>query len=131
MRILGVCGDDCTECPRRLATLSGDRSRLAALAALWVKAGIREVLPAPEELECWGCTPANPCAYADQRRCALQRAFATCGECPEYPCDVAARGLERSDAFAARCRAACSPEEWEPFRKAFFCKRENLRPGGR
>jgi hypothetical protein len=126
MPILGVCGDGCSECPRLAATRSGDRAQLAAVAALWLRVGLRQALPAPEEMVCNGCTPANRCAYAGQRDCVLQRAFSNCGDCPDYPCDIARRGLERSEALAARCRSACTPEEWEVLRKAFFRKRENL-----
>ncbi len=126
MPVLGVCGDNCSECPRFIATQSGDRSKLAALAALWVKVGIRDELPEPEEMACRGCTPENQCAYADQRRCALERGFANCGDCIEYPCDIAIEGLERSDALARRCRASCSAEEYDVLYKAFFSKRQNL-----
>ena len=127
MGSLGVCGDDCARCPRLLATERGDRAQLAALAELWVRVGFRETPPAPDELVCRGCTPTNPCAYADQRECAHERRFAHCGECAEYPCALAAQGLARSDAAEERCRRACSAEEWETLRRAFFCKRENLR----
>ncbi len=128
MLTLGVCGDDCTHCPRFIATQTGDRSRLAALAALWVRLGLRDTLPEPEDLACRGCTPTNPCAYADQRQCALERRFSNCGECFEYPCQMATRGLARSDALAERCRGASNTEEWETLRRAFFNKLENLRP---
>jgi hypothetical protein len=124
--VLGVCGDNCSECPRFLATKSGDRAQLGVLAALWVKLGFRDTLPRPEEMECRGCSPANLCAYPDQRRCAVERGLSNCGECGEYPCEVAARGLERSDAAADRCRRLCSPQEWATLRRAFLNKRENL-----
>jgi len=126
MAIIGVCGDDCTRCPRFIATQSGDWSQLAGLAALWVRLGFRDALPEPEELACRGCTPSSPCAYADQRQCALERHFSNCGECVEYPCELASRGLARSDVAAEHCRRMCSAEEWEVFRGAFFSKRENL-----
>jgi len=126
MPVLGVCGDNCTECPRFIATQSGDRAGLLALAAVWVKLGLRDTLLRPEELECRGCSPANPCAYADQRGCAQQRDLSHCGQCMEYPCGIATRGLASSDALAERCRRVCSAEEWEVLRRAFFSKRANL-----
>ncbi len=126
MAIIGVCGASCSECPRFLATQSGDRAQLAALAALWVKIGIREELLDSEALGCHGCKPENRCAYPDQRRCALERGFATCGDCIEYPCEIATEGLRRSDALAKRCRSSCSAEEYAVLYGAFFRKRDNL-----
>lgn len=123
---LGACGDDCDECPRCAATASGERARLAAVADLWLRSGLREHLPAPEELACRGCRPSNPCAHAAQRDCALARGFAHCGECPAYPCAVAAEGLARTEALGARCRLRCGPEDYERLRRAFFQKREKL-----
>lgn len=126
---LGVCGDDCEECPRYAATASGDRASLAAVADLWFRSGLRERLPSPEELACEGCRPSSRCAHAAQRDCALGRGFGHCGECPAYPCAIAAAGLARSEALAEACRLRCSPEDYERLARAFFRKRENLTAG--
>jgi len=59
-KILAPCGNDCSACPRQLATASRDPARLAAVAELWHFLGWRDRVVSNEEIACHGCPPPRP-----------------------------------------------------------------------
>lgn len=123
---IGVCGDDCNYCPRYIATRSNEKSKLMAVAELWMRAGFRDRIVEPEELKCVGCSPKNNCAYREQLSCALEKKLSNCGECLDYPCGLAKKSFDKTKGHEESCRNNCSPNEYGLLRKAFFAKKENL-----
>lgn len=119
---LAACGNDCSACPRHLPK---SEAELRRTAELWEKIGYRNQVVSNEEIACAGCKSTNWCRY-EIVGCAHERAVAHCGECPEYPCPRLLDCLEATRAFLPACERACSPEEFERLKKAFFEKRENL-----
>ncbi|MGE5550361.1 MAG: DUF3795 domain-containing protein [Bacteroidota bacterium] len=120
---IGACGDNCDLCPRFMATKSGSEERLAEVARLWLRLGLRDRLVSNDEIRCEGCRPENNCAYREQRDCAFGRKHANCGLCEDYPCKIVEKTLRRSADWkrkAEHCRDFALIEE------AFFRKKENL-----
>jgi Protein of unknown function (DUF3795) len=124
-RRLGYCGDDCAECPRYQATQSGDEGALARVAALWRQAGLRDEIVPAAQIRCTGCSPDKDCFYGIAA-CAGARKVEHCGRCPDFPCEIISRCLEKSDALMRQARERCSPEDYRRLARAFFRKRENL-----
>ena len=122
---LGICGDNCDECPRGIATRTGDAKLLEETLALWIRSGLRPTGTHAESLACNGCASAEPCAYHDQRSCAHTRHFDNCGMCPDYPCAMAEAAFQQSRLFAARCKESC-PGDFHRMDAAFFRKKQNL-----
>lgn len=123
---LGFCGDNCSVCPRYVATQSGDVEQLRKVAVLWYRVGLRDEVVPPEELTCHGCSTENLCAYEDVRECAIEKGVKNCGECEDYPCEKVLKVFKWTESFVERCKEKCSEEEYESLRKAFFSKKENL-----
>ncbi len=122
----GACGDECSACPRYLATLAGDAQRLGELAALWHRLGWRDRVVAAEEMSCHGCTAEQSCVY-DVAPCAGKRGLTNCGACADQAgCERLRTTLAHSDTLAGHCRTVCTEEEWRVLERAFFRKRENL-----
>jgi hypothetical protein len=126
MPTLGVCGDNCDQCPRAIATRTGDAKLLEDTLALWVRTGLRPAGTPAKSLLCNGCTSAEPCAYHDQRTCARSRHIDNCGMCDDYPCAVAKKTFHESDELAARCRGTCGHDDFRRMEAAFFRKKQNL-----
>jgi hypothetical protein len=122
---LAYCGNDCNACPRYLATLSGDKARLEAVAKLWKRVGLRDGISAPREMVCHGCRATKDCVFM-AKECALGKGVGNCGRCEAYPCDGLTRAFDFSVSRAERCRGNCSPAEYKGFHKAFFSKKMNL-----
>lgn len=126
-RRITPCGDDCLQCPRYLARTEDE---LRALAELWHRVGWRESPPPPEEMRCGGCSSHRACAYG-LTDCLAAHGKESCAQCGEFPCKRIRGLLEQSKAGQARCRAACTPQEYARLERAFFHKEENLGPTGR
>jgi len=122
---LAYCGNDCDECPRYLATKSGDEKVLQETAVLWHRLGYRDRVVSPEEIACQGCTSSNWCRY-EITKCAVKKQVNNCGECQTYPCPTILETFKRTEAFAKESKATCSQEDYARLRKAFFLKKENL-----
>ena len=123
---LGICGDNCDECPRGIATRTGDAKLLAETLALWIKSGLRSQGTPVESLLCFGCASVAHCAYYTQRECARARNVDNCGLCADYPCAIAKESFRRSDATAEMCKKRCTGEEFAKLEKAFFSKKKYL-----
>ncbi|HMD69194.1 MAG TPA: DUF3795 domain-containing protein [Chitinivibrionales bacterium] len=126
MATLGVCGDNCGECPRGIATKTGDPDILEKALSLWIKTGQRTAGTPAISLYCAGCASAGQCAYDNQRECAVSKGLDNCGLCGDYPCAMVNESFKRSDDFAAKCRKICSKDDFEQLEKAFFMKRKYL-----
>lgn len=42
MSLIGVCGDNCSYCPRYIATRSGKADELEEVKELWARLGLRD-----------------------------------------------------------------------------------------
>ena len=73
MTSIGTCGDNCTYCPRHIATQKGDYQSLADVKELWVRLGFRDPRFPVQDMECSGCKPENHCAYPEVRDCAAEK----------------------------------------------------------
>lgn len=117
-----LCGDDCLQCPRYQAHT---QEELEKVAELWHRVGWRDKALPPEELRCMGCSSHKTCSYG-LTECVRDHGIEKCGQCGEFPCGKIHAMLEKSKAGQARCREACSPEEYARLERAFFHKEENL-----
>ena len=126
MEKLGVCGDDCSICPRYIATQQGDAETLRQAADLWKRAGWRDEVGSPKEMICSGCASVKWCRYDDIRDCAQTKEISNCGECDMYPCDKISTVFERTRSYAKQCKDSCSKEDYECLHKAFFSKKSRL-----
>jgi hypothetical protein len=87
--MLGYCGLDCTHCEAYIATANNDDAHRARIAEQWTKQyGASIEL---HHINCTGCTGSgvklNYCeSMCAIRKCAVERAVATCAECADYPC---------------------------------------------
>ena len=93
-----------------------------------MRIGYRDHVASVEEISCMGCRPGNWCRYGVARCCA-DRGIETCAECPEYPCVRIRECFEVTSSFEPMCRQACTDEEYERMRRAFFEKEANLDEG--
>jgi len=123
---LGFCGDDCSACPRYIATQSGSRERLKEVAEMWWRAGWRDTIVSPDEMVCGGCASVKWCRYDEIRKCAREKRIGNCGQCYDYPCAKITKVFEQTESYAETCKERVSKEDYECFHKAFFSKRERL-----
>jgi hypothetical protein len=124
--MIAPCGNDCAECPRYQATLSGDVLSLSYVANLWFRLGFRTHVGSNDEVACRGCPPSNPCPY-EIFECAKARNAATCGACAELAgCARISAALDRAEKYARSFRSKCTKAEYATLDRAFFRKRENL-----
>ncbi len=123
---IGVCGDNCSYCPRYIATLSGNIEELEKVKELWVRLGWRvESFPA-DKLVCYGCSPEVKCAYPELSNCAYEKKIPNCGLCDNYPCDLVNTAYERTKRLTANARSVCNREEMDILNKAFLNKKRTL-----
>jgi len=123
---IGMCGDNCTCCPRYTATQKDSLVELATVKTLWVKLGLRgEDFPA-REMACLGCRPENRCAYDVLRSCVKTKGINSCGPCPDYPCALVNQVFETSDRLQQHAIRVCSREEMMTLTNAFFSKKKNI-----
>ena len=69
---LAYCGDDCSICPRYVATLSGSKDQLKKAAELSKKVGWSLEKTAPEEFICHGCQDIESCEY-NVKECCIEK----------------------------------------------------------
>lgn len=84
--LIARCGLDCEKCDARIATLNNDEALRQKTAKLWSEWNKVEI-PA-ETISCMGCrTEGTKFYYCGHlcpiRKCAEEKGFATCGDCPE------------------------------------------------
>ncbi len=123
---IGVCGDDCSYCPRYIATLSGNIEELEKVKELWVRLGWREESFPARELVCKGCSPEVKCAYPELRNCTYEKKIPNCGLCDEYPCTLVNAAFERTKRLTSNARSVCNLKEMAILNKAFLHKKRTL-----
>jgi len=130
-KIIAACGNVCTACPRYIAhPYEKTADELQHTAELWMKIGYRDHIVTNEEISCTGCKPENWCRY-HVVKCCQERDISTCGDCPDYPCDNMKECFEVTKSFEPACRKACTDEEYETLKMAFFEKEKNLNTKGK
>ena len=130
-KIIAACGNDCAACPRYIRhPYEKTPEQLQRTAELWYKIGYRDHVVTNEEISCTGCKAENWCRYK-ANRCCFERKIRTCGECGEYPCETMKDCFKVTMSFEPACREACTTEEYEQMRKAFFEKEKNLADSSR
>jgi hypothetical protein len=126
MNKIGVCGDNCSFCPRYIATLSGDIGEFEKVKELWVRMGWRDESFPAENLACHGCTPEVKCAYPQLRDCAYGKKVPNCGLCDNYPCELVNAAFKRTSNLESVAGRVCSKEEIDVLNKAFLHKKITL-----
>jgi hypothetical protein len=126
MQKLGFCGDDCSVCPRYLATQSGDAGQFRKVADLWHRVGYRDTIMPKDDLACHGCSRRTRCDRMAVRECAVEKGVENCGKCENYPCEKILQTFEETELFAKSAKDKCSKEEYKVLQKAFYEKRKNL-----
>ena len=126
MNIIGICGDNCSFCPRYLATQNGDTKELENVKELWVRLGLRAPAFPAQGMACSGCSPENNCAYSEVRACAHGKGIENCGLCQDYPCKQLGAVFENTEKLRSYAACLCTPKEMDVLHKAFFSKRQNL-----
>ena len=123
---IGVCGENCSYCPRYTATLSGNKEEFEKVKELWVRIGWRDESFPAEKLVCHGCNPENKCAYPKLRRCAYGKKISNCGLCDNYPCELVNAAFERTKKLEIIARGICSWKEMDILNKTSFHKKRTL-----
>ena len=90
-----------------------------------MKIGYRDHVVSNEEISCTGCNAENWCRYKVVECCSGKR-IATWAECENFPCKSMKECFEVTASFEHGCRQACTEDEYEMLKKAFFEKEENL-----
>lgn len=121
-RIIAACGNDCSKCPRHLPKTEKE---LKETAELWFKIGYRDKVVSNDEIACEGCTKDNWCRYKIIN-CTSERGIENCGKCRSYPCEVIKEAFKVTMEFEPSVKSACSDEEYEMMKEAFFEKEKNL-----
>lgn len=124
--MIGGCGDNCSCCPRYIATQNRSPSDLEKIKELWVRLGLRDPTFPARGLACLGCEPNKKCAYSELRTCAREKGIDNCGSCDAYPCKLISTAFERSEKLQTHATRVCTPEEMDTLNKAFFSEKQNL-----
>lgn len=124
--MIGLCGDNCSLCPRYLATQSGSAWELEKVKSLWVRLGLRDWTFPAQDLACRGCSPENERAYRELRACAHEKGVDNCGLCHEYPCGLIQSAFDKSEKLHSHAIRVCTSKELAVLKDAFFSKRQNL-----
>jgi hypothetical protein len=122
---ISACGNDCTACPRYIATQSGNPEELEMVAELWFRCGWREKVVGIKEIACKGCKSTSVCKY-HIIECVSEKKVGNCATCIEYPCEKINKAFETSDKFERTIEEVCTLSEINKIKKAFFNKRKNL-----
>src|SRR5271157_5936859 len=123
---IGVCGDNCLDCPRYSATRTNNTELFSELLHLYIKAGLRPKDTKVEELRCEGCETVKTCAYPGLKACTNEYLVENCGECQRYPCARIEAVFKKSEATKNTMKMALTSCEMGLFGDAFFRKEENL-----
>lgn len=126
MNKIGVCGDNCSYCPRYIATLSGNIEELEKVKELWVRIGWRDESFSAENLVCHGCMSEVKCAYPELRNCAYEKKLSNCGLCDNYPCELVNAAFERTKNLESKAGSVCTLKEMDILNKAFLHKKRTL-----
>jgi hypothetical protein len=88
-KMIAYCGIDCSKCDAYLATQANDSQKLQEVAKKWTVQFKVDITS--EQVVCDGCkTNERQCVHCanscEIRQCCLERQFASCIECGEFPC---------------------------------------------
>ena len=122
---LAYCGDLCNECPRYIATLSGNKEKLRKVAFLMKKVNWRYDIESPEKMRCRGCEDIDSCEYG-VKECCIEKGNNNCGECSDYPCSKIQNAFEITELNREKFRKILTEEEYKMFDIVFFSKKRNL-----
>jgi hypothetical protein len=85
-KLISCCGLDCGACDARTATLKNDDELRKATAEQWQKQFNAPLIPF-ETINCTGCREEGVkfihCLECGVRKCADEKGFRTCAECPD------------------------------------------------
>ena len=127
-RIIAACGNDCSACPRYVKhPYEKTEEDLLHTAELWAKIGYRDHVVSIEEISCTGCRPENWCRF-QVAGCCRERSVPNCSRCSNYPCEKLRECFTITKSFEPACKAACTAQEFEQLKRAFFEKEKNLKP---
>ena len=126
MSLIGVCGDDCSCCPRYSATQNGKPEDFERVKELWVRLGFRDPSFPVKDLACYGCGLDSRCAYPELRACAYKKNLENCGLCNEYPCEMMMEAFVETERLKPLAMCKCTSEEMDILNKAFFHKKQVL-----
>ena len=84
--MIGYYGLNCEKCDAYIATKNNDDALREKTAKLWSELNHTNILP--KHINCTGCrTDGVKTVFCESicavRKCAMQKGFATCGDCPE------------------------------------------------
>ena len=99
-RLIACCGLDCEKCEARIATLTNNDTLREETARKWSEMNNSPEITA-DTINCLGCRAEGMkfayCAMCGIRSCAVEKGFATCGECAELDtCPTVAPVLENA-----------------------------------
>jgi hypothetical protein len=122
---ISFCGDNCSECPRYIATVTNDTKALTDLAELWFRLGFRPNVVNPEEIRCNGCNRNMPCSNGIND-CRHLDNINNCGECDYFPCGKIDAVFQKTDKINETCMVKCTESEYQILQRAFLMKRQIL-----
>jgi hypothetical protein len=123
MNLIGACGDDCSICPRYVATINNDQNDLERVKDLWVSLGLRKPDIDAEALKCLGCHSENTCAYQDVRDCAFGKKLENCGMCSKYPCKKVNAVFAKTEKAFRSFKSIGTQKEIDSITRAFRYKK--------
>lgn len=123
MNTIGACGDDCSVCPRYVATQRNNEDELNRVKDLWVALGLRNADIDAAELKCVGCRKENTCAYPDVRNCTSNKKLENCGLCAKYPCKKVNAAFAKTEKAFRSFKGIGAQEEMDSITRAFRYKK--------
>lgn len=122
--MVGICGDNCSFCPRYVASQNGSVEAIEKVKKMWVRLGLRKPDFPLQAMTCNGCLPENKCAYSELRSCVNSKGVENCGLCSQYPCETIEAVFANSERLRSQASLVCTGVEMELLDKAFFSKSE-------
>lgn len=88
-KMISSCGLDCATCDAYIATKNDDNAMRSRVAKEWPARYESPIKP--EDINCSGCREAGAkfdwCHRCPIRTCVIDRAYETCAECGDLPCE--------------------------------------------
>ena len=122
---ISFCGDNCSLCPRYIATQKNDENELAEVAELWYRLGFRDTVISNEDIRCSGCSRNKVCGY-NITSCEHLGENKNCGECERFPCEIINTVFKKTEQYAVTCHNKCTEKLYEQLFQAFYMKEDIL-----